>query len=304
MNKGWAVIINPQSRAGATKKKTSIIKRLLNSEKINFSCYKTRSAGDEINIVERAVKKGFRKFICVGGDGTIQKIIAGIQIQKVCDPKKIVIGIVPLGTGNDWAKAIRVPLNIKRAIKKIKEGKTKKRDLGVVVIKNKRKIKKRYFISYSGVGFDAFMLNRLRPYKWLGKYAYLACSIANFWFYKNTKVWIKGEKLSLSKSVFLCGVGVSKYTGGGMQIIKNPAGNNGLLNLTIAHDFTKIDIIKNFFNLFNGSIFNDPKVLTVVRSKIKIAPKSGSLTCHGDGEIFGSGNLTFFVLKKQITHIC
>ena len=304
MNKGWAVIINPQSRAGATKKKTSIIKRLLNSEKINFSYYKTRSAGDEINIVERAVEEGFRKFICVGGDGTIQKIIAGIQIQKVCDPKKIVVGIVPLGTGNDWAKSIRVPLNIKRAIKKIKEGKTKKRDLGVVVIKDKRKIKKRYFISYSGVGFDAFMLNRLRPYKWLGKYAYLACSIANFWFYKNTKVWIKGEKLSLSKSVFLCGVGVSKYTGGGMQIIKNPAGNNGLLNLTVAHDFTKIDIIKNFFNLFNGSIFNDPKILTVVSSKIKIVPKSGSLTCHGDGEIFGSGNLTFFVLKKQITHIC
>ena len=304
MNKGWAVIINPQSRAGATKKKTSIIKRLLNLEKINFSYYKTRSAGDEINIVERAVEEGFRKFICVGGDGTIQKIIAGIQIQKVCDPKKIVIGIVPLGTGNDWAKSIKVPLNIKRAMKKIKQGKTKKRDLGVVVIKGKRGIKKRYFISYSGGGCDAFMLNRLGPYKWLGKYAYLACSIANFWFYKNTKIWIKGEELSLSKSVFLCGVGVSKYTGGGMQIIKNPAGNNGLLNLTVAHDFTKIDIIKNFFNLFNGSIFNDPKVLTVVSSKIKIVPKSGTLACHGDGEIFGSGNLTFFVLKKQITHIC
>ena len=99
-------------------------------------------------------------------------------------------------------------------------------------------------------------------------------------------------------------MGVSKYTGGGMQIIKNPAGNNGLLNLTVAHDFTKIDIIKNFFNLFNGAIFNDRKVLTVVDSKIEMVSKTGFLTCHGDGEIFGSGNLTFFVLKKQITHIC
>ena len=89
-----------------------------------------------------------------------------------------------------------------------------------------------------------------------------------------------------------------------MQIIKNPAGNNGLLNLTVAHDFTKIDIIKNFFNLFNGAIFNDRKVLTVVDSEIEMVSKTGFLTCHGDGEIFGSGNLTFFVLKKQITHIC
>jgi len=296
--------MNPQSKAGAAKKKISTIKRLLNSEKIKYSCFKTRSAGDEISIVERAVEKGFRKFICVGGDGTIQKIIAGVQIQKVCDPKKVVVGIIPLGTGNDWAKSIEVPLNIKKAIKKIKDGKTKKRDLGVVVIKSKSKIKKRYFISYSGVGFDAFMLKRLQPYKWLGKYAYLACSIANFWFYKNTRISVKGEKFSLSKNVFLCGVGVSKYTGGGMQIIKNPAGNNGLLNLTIAHDFTKIDIIKNFFNLFNGAIFNDRRVLTLVDSKIKMVSKNGFLTCHGDGEIFGSGNLTFFVQRKQITHIC
>ena len=298
------MIINPQAKAGATKKKVSIIRRLLNSEKIKCSYYKTRSAGDEINIVERAVEKGFRKFICVGGDGTIQKIIAGIQIQKVCDPKKVVVGIIPLGTGNDWAKSIEVALNIKKAIEKIKLGKTKKRDLGVVVIRGKKKIKKRYFISYSGVGFDAYMLNRLQPYKWLGKYAYLACSVVNFWFYKNTRISIKGEKFSLSKSVFLCGVGVSKYTGGGMQIIKNPAGNNGLLNLTVAHDFTKIDIIKNFFNLFNGAIFNDRKVFTIVGSKIKMVSKTGPLTCHGDGEIFGSGNLAFFVLKKQITHIC
>ncbi len=298
------MIINPQAKAGAAKKKISIIKRLLDSEKIKPSYYKTRSVGDEINIVKRAVEDGFRKFICVGGDGTIQKIIAGIQIQKVCDPKEVVVGIVPLGTGNDWAKSIEVPLNIKKAIKKIKEGKTKKRDLGVVVIKDKRQIKKRYFISYSGVGFDAFMLNRLQPYKWLGKYAYLACSIANFLFYKNTEITVRGENFSLSRNIFLCGVGVSKYTGGGMQIIKNPAGNNGLLNLTVAYDFTKIDIIKNFFNLFNGAIFNDRKVLTVVDSKIEMVSKTGFLTCHGDGEIFGSGNLTFFVLKKQITHIC
>ena len=76
MSKGWAVIINPQSKKGATKKKISIIKRLLDLEKINFSYYKTRRSGDEINIVERAVEEGFRKFLCVGGDGTIQKIIS------------------------------------------------------------------------------------------------------------------------------------------------------------------------------------------------------------------------------------
>ncbi len=304
MSSVWAVIINPQSKAGATKKKIAYIKGLLDFNKIDFSFYKTKSPGDELYIVARAVKKGFRKIICVGGDGTMQKIVAGVQRQKTCDPKAIVVGIIPLGTGNDWAKSIGIPLNIQKAIKKIKKGKTKKRDLGVVLIKKEKEIKKRYFINYSGVGFDAFMLSRLHTYKWLGRYAYLACSIANFLFYKNSWISIKSDKFCFSKKIFLCGVGVSKYTGGGMQIIKNPASNNGLLNLTVAHDFSKTDIIKNFFNLFNGAIFNDQKVLTMVDNKIKISSKTGLLTCHGDGEIFGDGDLTFFVLKKQITHIC
>ena len=303
MSKGWAVIINPQSRAGTTKKKIATIKRILELNKIAFSLYKTQDTGDELSVVKRVVKEGFKKIVCVGGDGTLQKIIAGIQLQKACNPKEIIVGIIPLGTGNDWAKSIGIPLNIEKAIEKIKHGKTKKRDLGVVLINKKNEIKKRYFINYSGVGFDSFMLNRLQPYKWLGKYAYLACSVANFWFYENRWISVKGNKFSLSKKIFLCGVGVSKYTGGGMQIIKSPAGNNGLLNLTVAYNFTKIDIIKNFFNLFNGSIFNDRKVLTMVGGEIKMSSKNGVLTCQGDGEIFGSGNLTFSVLKKQITHI-
>ena len=115
MSKGWALIINPQSKSGATKKKMATVKRLLKFNKIHFLFFETRNSGDELNIVEKAVKEGFRKIVCVGGDGTIQKIIAGIQRQETCSPKEIVVGIIPLGTGNDWAKSIEVPLNIEKA---------------------------------------------------------------------------------------------------------------------------------------------------------------------------------------------
>ena len=92
----------------------------------NFFCYwkiflfKTQKSGGELNIVESAVEEGFRKIICVGGDGTMQKILAGIQRQRTCNPKQIIVGIIPLGTGNDWAKSIDIPLDINKAIEKIK----------------------------------------------------------------------------------------------------------------------------------------------------------------------------------------
>ena len=88
-----------------------------------------------------------------------------------------------------------------------------------------------------------------------------------------------------------------------MQLIKDPKGNDGLLNITIAQEFSKFDIIRNFFNLFNGSIFKEQKVLTLVDSSIKIRAKNGSLACQGDGEIFGAGEIEYSVIKLSLIHI-
>ena len=92
------MIINPKAKEGTTKKKISIIKRLLDSEKINSSYYETRSAGDEINIVKRAVEEGFKKFICVGVE-LYKKLLQEFRFKKL--RSKIVVGIIPLNTGND-----------------------------------------------------------------------------------------------------------------------------------------------------------------------------------------------------------
>ena len=110
-------------------------------------------------------------------------------------------------------------------------------------------------------------------------------------------------KTKIDASVFLLGVGICKYTGGGMQLIKNPKGNDGLLNITIAQEFGKFDIIRNFFNLFNGSIFKERKVLTLVNSSLKIRAKNGSLLCQGDGEIFGDGKIEYSVIKKGLRYL-
>ena len=88
-----------------------------------------------------------------------------------------------------------------------------------------------------------------------------------------------------------------------MQLIKNPAGNDGLLNITVAQEFSKFDIIRNFFNLFNGALFKEQKVLTLTDARIKISAKKGLLTCQGDGEIFGEGKVEYFVVKKGLRYL-
>ena len=253
--------------------------------------------------VEEATLSGYYKILAIGGDGTVQKVVAGITIQKNIPTEKIIFGLIPSGTGNDWAKSKKIPSDVSKAVDVLINGSINEQDVGVAKIVGKSGIKIRYFVTYSGVGFDSFMLKKIEAYKWLGKFSYLVCAIMNFAKYKNIPLNLITSKTEIEAEVFLLGIGICKYTGGGMRLIKNPKGNDGLLNITIAQEFSKFDIVRNFFNLFNGSIFKQRKVLTLLDTSAKIYAKNGDLVCQGDGEIFGVGKIEYSVIKQGLRYL-
>lgn len=303
MHNKWFAIANPKSRTGKSEGLLNRVEALLIKNQIDFELHKTSVSGDEIMLVEKATSLGYRKILCIGGDGTIQKIVAGIQIQKNIPKENILFGLVPLGTGNDWAKSKGISLKISESIPFLNSGKIKTQDVGLANIKANEKEIKRYFITYSGVGFDSFMLKKIHGYKWLGKFSYLFCALMNFMNYKNIEVEIETDEAKINSKVFLLGVGLCKFTGGGMQLIKTPAGTSGQLNMTIAQDLSKTEIIKIFFSLFNGGVFKKRKILTLSSEKILIVAKNTVLTCQGDGEIFGAGKVSYSVVKKGLRYI-
>ena len=300
---GWFIIANPISNSGKTARVIHLVLEKLKSNLINYRVKPTKCSGDEIRIVEEATLAGYNKILAIGGDGTVQKVVAGITIQKNIPLEKIVFGLIPSGTGNDWAKSKQIPSNVIKAVDVLISGSINEQDVGVAKIINTSGVKTRYFVTYSGVGFDSFMLKKIEDYKWLGKLSYLVCAIRNFTKYKNVALKVVTSKTEIETKVFLLGVGICKYTGGGMRLIKNPKGNDGLLNITIAQEFSKFDIIRNFFNLFNGSIFKERKVLTLLDSSLKIHAKNGDLVCQGDGEIFGVGKIEYSVIKKGLRYL-
>ena len=300
---GWFIIANPFSNSGKTAEIIDLVVKKLQSNLISHQIRLTERSGDEIGFVKEATQAGYNKILAIVGDGTVQKVVAGITIQKNIPTDEMIFGLIPSGTGNDWAKSKNIPSNVSDAISLLINGSISEQDVGVAKIVGGSETKTRYFVTYSGVGFDSFMLEKIKNYKWLGKLSYLVCAIMNFTKYKNVALEVVTSKTKIDASVFLLGVGICKYTGGGMQLIKDPKGNDGLLNITIAQEFSKFDIIRNFFNLFNGSIFKEQKVLTLVDSSIKIRAKNGSLMCQGDGEIFGAGEIEYSVIKKGLRYL-
>ena len=114
----------------------------------------------------------------------------------------MVFALIPSGTGNDWAKSKNISSNLDDCLEALKDGKIKTQDIGVATIRSANKNKTRYFITYSGVGFDSFMLSKIDKYKWLGKLSYLVCAIMNFLKFQNIAVRILTSKLKLTLMCF------------------------------------------------------------------------------------------------------
>ncbi|HCE85451.1 MAG TPA: hypothetical protein DEO99_04805, partial [Bacteroidetes bacterium] len=98
----WAIIINPQSGAGKTKKKWQQIDAELQGLEVDFNLHWTESAGHAVEISQQCRAKGYTKFFAIGGDGTIQEVVNGAFAQGYSD--EFVFGALPMGTGNDWMR--------------------------------------------------------------------------------------------------------------------------------------------------------------------------------------------------------
>ena len=153
MSNEWFIIANRLSNSGKAISLIDKVVRKLREEKIKYSLNLTINSGNEIDLVKNATRSGYNKILAIGGDGTVQKVVAGIVMQQSISLKKMVFALIPSGTGNDWAKSKNISSNLDECLETLKGGKIKTQDVGVATIKSANKKKTRYFITYSGVGF-------------------------------------------------------------------------------------------------------------------------------------------------------
>ena len=296
-NKKWAIIYNPASGGGLSKDKWGEINQYLTLKKITGPVYKTSIHKNAGALGAEAIKKGYRHIVCVGGDGTVHNLINGIYSQSAINPESIFVGAVPVGTGNDWARHDGLSGNYKKAIDIIAKGRTKCQDIGIMTVLGK-KSQTVYFMNYTGVGFDGYVVSKIEKHKFLGALSYLVAAVFNFISFKNFDLRISYNNKTEEISAFMLGVGLCKYTGGGMRLAYNPIPNDGLLNITLAEGFTKLDVIKHIPKLFNGSLFKSKKVRTTKTTGIRVSIVKGGGFAQADGELVYGDSFDFKISEK------
>jgi len=300
MVNSWFVIVNPIS--GNLKFSTiwRKIQLLLDVRKINYSFAVTLYSRHEVELVQNAIQKGFRNIISVGGDGTLHHVVNGIMIQRYVKSSNITIGVIPLGTGNDWIKTYNIPNNIEKAIELIHHKKTILQDIGVANTENNKVF---YFNNVAGLGYDGYTVNKLKKLKSFGAVAYLLSGLTGFLFYKKTVFKINFNSKSIETNCLMTMVGVCKFSGGGMQFTKDVNTTDGLLDITIVKNLNIFDLISNIKKLYNGHIVHHKKVETYKTDLITVIPQASKPYIQADGELIGVGKVTFKIISKAINFV-
>ena len=313
----WLVVVNvfaASRKAGSVWKKAAV---MLEDAGVPYKAMFTGGADNAITISRKACAAGYRRFMAVGGDGTIHDVLNGIaeyvysQDEPSVGLKDFTLGVLPVGSGNDWVKSTGVPRDIKGAVDVIAAGYTGLQDVVRVDVLElsdpaSRPLSVSYMANVGGVGLDARVceiVNRKKEQGRRGKQLYVSALLycIKHRVPVHARVICDGSEVFRGKYLSMA-FGIGRYSGGGMRQTSLAVMDDGLLDVTVIPDISLLTIAKEVPRLFTGT-FHKVSVLTQARCRsVVILPDSGSDAepVEVDGEVIGRAPVRMEVLPDRI----
>jgi YegS/Rv2252/BmrU family lipid kinase len=299
-------IVNPKAGKGKPNDLINELKPAMDKYKIKGELVFTEEQGDARLLTQKAISKGIRHFVVVGGDGTLNEVVNGMFLQKEVPSSEFYLGIITRGTGNDWSRYYEMPHDINEAMRVIAGGYSIYQDIGKIEYLYNGIINFAYFINIAGFAFDAAvvqatneMLERGKRKKSAYLFNLLKCMIRH----KNVPMEIKVNNKVISDNVFSISIGNGKYSGGGMVQTPNAIINDGLLDATIYFNLTRWAVIKNVSKLYNNRIL-EVKGIKDYKTKELIITTNNSALAETDGEIITGNSFKISVIEKSLNILC
>lgn len=302
IKKEWLILVNPNAGVGKGIKDWRSISDLLSEHNFEFEAVFTERKLHAIELVQQKIELGFRKIIVVGGDGTMNEVVNGIFSQDIVPTTEITLGMISVGTGNDWVRTFNIPVEYSKAIRIIKDEQTLLQDAGIVKYYSEAIQKIRYFINMAGLGFDALVAKKTNADKENGKtnpLLYLKNLVTTLFSFKSSNARVRVDGHELNDRIFSIGIGIGQYNGGGMQQTPDAIPDDGLFDLTVIKHMGRMRVIASIRRLYNGTIGQHNRVETFVGKNIFVESKIPILL-EADGESLGHSPFEFSIVPRSV----
>lgn len=298
----WIVIVNRTAGSGRTEKDWPFIESLLHKHGFSFESHFTSRRLHASIITRDRIRDGYSRIIVVGGDGTMNEVINGLFSQGSINTTEVMLGMISVGTGNDWARMFNIPNDYEEAVLTIKKQHTFIQDAGLVHYTRNGKEWKRYFINIAGMGFGARVVERTNKMKSKGKsgaFLYFYNIFASLMRYRSQNANIQIDGRSYTRNIFSMNVGICKYNGGGMIQVPHAVADDGLYSITLIRKMGKLNVLANVKRLYNGTIVQHSRVETYLGQEVEIEG-SRKLQIETDGESLGHGPVRFSIIPRSV----
>lgn len=271
------VILNPNSGRGRGHKRAESVHRALKAAGLPYEAVFTESRGHAIELTRNAALNGWELIIAAGGDGTINEVVNGLMLAEQAGAHSK-LGIMPVGTGNDFALGIGLPADLNEVAGRLVRGQTRRFDVGIV--------NGRYFDNCVGIGFDARINIEAHSITWVsGQMQYLLAVLRSLTSYPFPVVNIyKDDGDRLNKQVLMVSVGNGARMGGGFRITPDALPDDGKLDLCIVDALSRPQILRLLPKAMKGNHHGESAV-ELCRTTRLVVESSDPLPVHADGEI-------------------
>lgn len=269
--KNIAFIINPISGAQSSQRKKlpKLIDKELDHSQWLPNIVFTEYAGHGVELARQFSVMGFEAVVAVGGDGTVNEVARGLRDTQTA------MGIIPVGSGNGFARHLRIPMNPTRAIQMLNHSEPITVDYGMANDK--------MFVTTCGVGFDAHIADRFAASGKRGFATYLQNTIKDVFSYEPETYHIVGEDIDFTHKAFLITFANANQWGNDAFIAPHASMQDGLMDICIMSSSALLGAPGLAVRLFTKSI-SSSLFMDTIKSRDIMLYREKESPFHIDGD--------------------
>lgn len=286
-----AIILN-----GISLKKSRFYKRILPALKslCNPEVFETQSKNDAVQLAGKVVARGFDFLFAAGGDGTIHQVVNGMLRDHQPPSKLPVLGIIPLGGGNDFARSFGLSADQHILVRSLRDGLTLNIDVGEVTYLTRNDghangaRNKRFFINVVDVGMGPEVVRKVTASgRALGSaIAYYQSILATFLSYKPLDLFASGDTWEWRKPVRTFAVANGRFYGNGLCIAPDARLDDRKFDVFACGNVSIIDFLLKSIPLKAGKKIRHPEISYLKSTEVDL-DGDARLIIEADGEILG-----------------
>ena len=278
------VLINQLARRGKGAKAASLIFQCLEELDAGYALVPGETLPEVKHNLQELIEQGAERVIVAGGDGIIHHAIQSIATTET------VLGIIPIGTGNDFCRALTIPTDVEKAVRASLE---EPRSIDLL------KVNDRWVASVMTFGFSSDVNVRAERMRWpTGPSRYTVSTLASLRSLSSKFVSFSIDDVPFERDVSLWNVANTSDFGGGMKIAPSANPFDGIANLTLVSKVGRFELLRFFRRVFSGSHMSHPKVEGLEGKRIVL--ETAGLGLWADGEFIGESPATIDLVPNAI----